>query len=109
MPLSRRVRLPASTVLDATGAGTVSVTARADLMVTHLRVTVGPAPGQTKVIKQPSVTVQVEGEDFESTHSGARDQSDTQYELAASESVTCEWTGGDPGATATMYLRGVWL
>lgn len=109
MPLSRRVRLPASTMLDTNGNGSATVTARGDMMVTHIRLTVSPAPGKTKVEKQPEATTFIDGEAFESTHSGAKDQSDTQFELAASESVSVQWTGGDPGAPATMYVRGVWL
>lgn len=106
--MATRFTLPASDVLNSNGDGEATVTARGPLLVMHTRVTVGPAPGQEKTVKQPDVTIYVDGVEFESTHSGARDQSDTKYELAASEQVRCVWTGGDPGATATMYLRGVW-
>lgn len=104
-----RFTLPASATLDANGNGAAVVTARGDLQVMHTRVTVGPPPGKAATVKQPLVTIYLDGVEFESTHSGANDQSDTAYQLAAQDSVTCEWTGGDPGAVATMYLRGVWL
>lgn len=107
--MATRFTLPGQIVLDASGGGEVTITARGDLRVQHTRVTVGPAPGNETTVKQPDAIVYVDGKEFESTHSGARDQSDTEYELAAGEPVRCVWINGDPGATATIYLRGVWL
>lgn len=107
--MATRFTLPASIRLDANGNGEASITARGDLQVTHTRVTVGPAGGAAKVVKQPRVTLYLDGLPFESTYSGANDQTATAYQLAAGETVTCKWAGGDPGATATFYLRGVWL
>lgn len=39
------------------------------------------------------------------TYTGSNDTTDLDVQLANS-TILCEWTGGDPGATATLYIRG---
>lgn len=39
--------------------------------------------------------------------SGNNDTTDTQWELRQGEYLTLQWTGGDPGSTATATLSGV--
>lgn len=101
-----RHQLPAQTRLDATGAGSVTITARHPLAVFHTRVSVAPLPGQAKPVNRPSAVVYLNGLEFEDTQSGWRDQSATAYELDAGDTVECRWTGGDPGALATLIIRG---
>lgn len=102
-----RFQLPASTVLDADGNGTATLTARGTWDVMHTRVTVGPAPGQTRVVRQPRALLYLNGTEFEGTYAGSNSQSDTQHQMQAGESIECRWTGGDAGATATLYVRGM--
>ena len=99
----------ASTTLDGSGGGEASVVMRTGVQVQHTRVSVGPAPGASSVLKQPRALICVNGVEFEGTHSGASDQSATVYELAAGDVLVCRWAGGDPGAVARLWLRGVVL
>lgn len=104
--MPRRVTLPQQVRLDGTGAGIATVTAREPLAVAHTRVTVAPLPGQSAPIKRPRAVVYVDGLEFEDTYSGHRDASASAYELDSGGTVECRWTGGDPGALATLIIRG---
>lgn len=101
----RPYALPSQVTLDANGDGAVMFTAREDLTVTHTRVSVSPAPGAAFTVRQPRALVYVNGVEFEGTYTGGGDQSGTQYVLAATDTVECRWTGGDPGAAARLVLR----
>lgn len=105
--MPRPYTIPTQTTLDAAGSGRVEFTARFVLAVTHTRVTVDPAPGAAKVVKQPTALVSVNGQEFEGSYTGANDQSDTRFELQPSDTVVCEWSNGDPGAAARLILRGI--
>lgn len=102
-----RHTLPTQTRLDATGAGAVTFTARHPVRIWHARVKVTPAAGAATLTKRPRAVLYLNGEEFESTYSGANDQTATSYDLDASETIECRWTGGDPGALATLILRGI--
>lgn len=105
MPAQRDSQ-PASTVLDAAGDGQAELTVRSEFVVSHTSVRVGPAPGETRVIRQPRAELLLNGEQFEGSYSGASDQSDTRHLMLPGDTLTCVWTGGDPGATATVRIRG---
>lgn len=101
-----RHQLPAQTRLDASGAGSVTITARHPLAVYHTRVSVRPAPGAASLVKQPAAMILVDGLELEGSYSGANDQSATAYQIDAGGTIECRWTGGDPGAVATLVIRG---
>jgi hypothetical protein len=42
----------------------------------------------------------------DSTYSGNRDTSDTKHTVIGGETITCVWTGGTPGAVATIRITG---
>lgn len=44
---------------------------------------------------------------LEGTYSGNRDATNTEHLVLGGEVVTCVWTGGTPGARATLRLAGV--
>lgn len=46
------------------------------------------------------------GSMIDSTYSGNRDTSDTRHEVIGGESITCVWTGGTPGTSATLRVTG---
>lgn len=102
----RRYQLPAQVRLDAAGNGTASITLRHPLAVTHTRLSVAPLAGQPAVVKRPAAVVSINGLPFEDTYSGHRAHSDSTYHLDQGDTVECRWTGGDPGALATLILRG---
>lgn len=101
-----RTKLTGQVRLDAAGNGTVTLTAGTSLMVTHTRLRVDPAPGAQAVNKRPRAMVSVAGDELEGTYSGHNDASDTTYEVDGADTIECEWTGGDPGALATVITRG---
>lgn len=88
-------------VLDANGAGEVSITARGDLIIYHTNVMVQPLPS-TLV---PTATLTINGRPFEGSQTGDFDSSDTRHLMEAQETLTCVWTGGDPGKTAKLTVR----
>lgn len=92
--------LPAQTTLDASGAGSVTITARHPLAVFHTRVSTSTRT------KEPTALIYVNGVELEGSYSGGGDQSTTAYNLAPSDTVECRWTGGDPGAVARLIVRG---
>lgn len=93
-------------VLGAAGSGTVQLVARGDLRVNHTRVRVtGPAGAASTL--QSTATVELSGDDFEGSYSGNNDASDTVHLMIAGDILTCTWTGGDVGATATLTVRAI--
>ena len=99
---SRRQTYTESTIIAADGTGAATFTARGGVLhVEHVRLTVSSA------VSKPTATLYLNGGNFEGTYSGANDQSDTKYDMAGGEALACAWVGADPGARATMYVRGV--
>ena len=88
-------------MLDANGAGSVQIVARGDLIIYHTNVMVQPAPS-TRV---PTALTTLNGRFFEGSQSGDFDSSDTRHLMEAQEELTCQWTGGDAGKTATLTVR----
>lgn len=98
--------LPAQVRLDASGNGEVIITTRGPATIMHTRIQVAPVPPAAAVVSRPKATTYLNGAQFESTDSGHQDQSPTSYPMQAGDTISCVWTGGDPGALATMYVRG---
>lgn len=98
---SRRQTYTVGSIIDATGAGSAVFTAPAGtLHVEHVRLTV------STTLSQPTATLLLNGANFEGSYSGGNDQSDSRYDLQAQETLECVWAHADPGARATMYVRG---
>lgn len=100
--MALRDSIPAQTILDANGGGEASITVRSEFLVEHTRVST------STTVNQPKALLRLNGEDFEGTRSGGTgDVSDTRHLMLPNDTLTCVWTGGDPGATATLRIRGL--
>jgi hypothetical protein len=92
--------------LDATGAGTVTLTPTGlqQWHVTRMAVSV------TTAVLEPTAKVYVgsvsEQNLLSGTYSGALDSSDEDQWLQAGQPLICVWAGGDAGATATFSVFG---
>lgn len=109
MPVPINQRYSETIVLDASGAGAVEITMRSDFLMQRTRwvVTGGTKPVGATTDNVPKANNKIDGVPFEGTDSGNNDQSNSVQLLQSQSSVECEWTGGNPGATATLYLWGV--
>lgn len=92
--------------LDANGSGSVSITMRADFLLTQTIWVVTP-PSNITTPKQTTAVCQINGEAWEGTYSGNQDSSGSVHMMIASDVFTCTWTGGDANGTAQLTLRGV--
>lgn len=101
-----RLRLVGQVRLDANGDGSVAVTARTAGTVRHTRVTVEPLAGQTEAVNRPRAVVYVAGDNHADTYSGHHDTDPDPYPVDPGDTIECRWTGGDPGALATLTLKG---
>lgn len=90
-------------VLDASGNGSVSITMRADFVLQRTRWVVQGGTGTNQATAENFI----DSQPFEGTYSGNNDQSNSGRLLTPQNTVTCEWTGGRPGGTATLYLWGI--
>lgn len=95
-------------VLDSTGYGTATVACPDGTRWTVDTTTVSTSTA----VLQPQASTYFgtgvsPGAFIEGTYSGDRDTSDTTHRLHGGEALTVEWTGGDPGATATLRLSGM--
>jgi hypothetical protein len=106
MPLRQTYRVPAIK-LDATGSGTVQFVARGDVLIQHTNILVLPVAPATASKLIPTALVTVNGDTLEGSQTGNFDSSDTTHLMAAGDELLCTWTGGDPGAVATLTLRGI--
>lgn len=98
----RRQTYTEATTIGADGTATAEFTARGVVLhVEHVRLTVSSA------VAKPTATLYLNGANFEGTYSAANDQSDSKYDMFGGETLTCTWSGADPGARATLYVRGV--
>ena len=100
-----RQRYVQAVILDASGGGRVSFVMRGNFTLEHMRVVV-TGPGGAATVRVPTAMVTVNGDDFEGSQTGNNDQSTVSLPLVAQDEIVCTWTGGDPGATAVMTLRG---
>lgn len=101
-----RQRFVATVKLGATGGGSVSFTARGDVLIQLTRVVVVAAGGGTPV-NQSTAMIDVNGDDLDGSETANNDTSDTQHLMLAGDVLTCTWSGGDVNATATLTLRGI--
>jgi hypothetical protein len=101
-----RQRYVQSVRLDASGAGTVTFTANGDVLIQISRVIV-VGPGGAANVLQTTANIDVNGDAIDGSQAGNNDTSDTQHLMLAGDILTCRWTGGDVGATATLTLRGI--
>jgi hypothetical protein len=92
-----------SVVLDASGNGSVDITMRADFVLQNTRWVVAGGTGTNQV----TANNLIDSQPWDGTYSGDNDQSGKTRLLPAQTVVTCQWTGGRPGGTATLYLWGV--
>ncbi len=97
----------AQVVLDGNGTGVASVTCDAG---SRWEIT-NTAVSTTDTVLQPTARLYygsrpTPGSFVEGTYSGALDNSNTPHEIAGGETITVEWTGGDPGITAYLAVYG---
>lgn len=95
----------ATTVLDASGNGVASLTPDGgDWKVTITSVSVNSSTSEPTANLYLNTVGDVGF--IEGTYSGSSDSSDTSYVVSLGEVLYCQWTGGDPGATATLRITG---
>lgn len=104
--MALRQTFPASTRLDAAGAGYVEITMRGDFLLQLQTTRVVTATGLSPT-PQATSDVEINGEDFEGSDGANRDSSDTQHLMLAGDVIRCTWTGGAPLGTATFTIRGI--
>lgn len=100
-----------SVILDANGYGVITLTPHGTQWeIDSMRVFVTPLSGNPQTFE---ATVNVYqgflslGNAVDGTSSGSTgDTSDTVHYLDDGQSLIVEWTGGDPGAQATVVVRG---
>lgn len=101
-----QLSVPASVTLDASGAGEVTVGPDAGPPVWHItKVVVSTSrPGQAPVPRFQLLDEQgrVRGQ----TYDGSYDESDFDLILTRGQHLTGQWTGGNSGDQATMWLYG---
>lgn len=107
--MSRTVTLPpkrASVVLDASGNGTVQLQPNR-LETWHVSSTAVRVTSNTlEPVATTYVTSVDDGHILSSTFSGSNDSSPEVQDLQPGQPIFCRWTGGDPGATATLTVLG---
>jgi len=96
---------PLQVTLDANGAGTVTLTARGDIIITNVRWLVGPWSTSETVV-QSTAEIEINGDTWQGTYSGNNDQSGAVHLLQAGDILTCSWIGGKAGKTAKLTVRG---
>lgn len=102
MSVSRFTRV-AAVVLDATGAGQVSIQVTGgDWVINRQGVQV------TSHVKEPIAKTYrgtVSDATFlDGSYTGSNDVSDTRHVFQQGEYITCAWSGGDVGARATFSI-----
>jgi hypothetical protein len=96
-----------STTLSAAGAGTVRIGPYSLAQRWHVT---GARVKVSSNTNEPSANLYQgsKGTFLGGTYSGSNDSTDLNVILDNS-TILCEWTGGDAGATATLYLSGEYL
>jgi hypothetical protein len=94
-----------SVTFNASGVATVTVSPPSIEYwdITSLGVQTSDSPSATVI---PLATITLDGIYKEATYSGNLDASDTPYHLEKGQRLTCTWTGGTSGKTATLTLNG---
>lgn len=92
-----------SVVLDATGAGSVTIVPRADFACSQTTWRVQGGTGTN----QSTAQVELNGDFWQGTYSGNNDASPASRLITNTDIVECDWTGGPPGGTATLTMFGV--
>lgn len=92
-----------SVILDGAGNGSVEITVRADFVLQRTRWVVQGGTGTNQATAENFI----DNQPFEGTYSGDNDQSGTPRLLTPNNTVSCTWTGGRPGGTASLFLWGV--
>lgn len=106
MPTTALLNTYGSTTLSAAGAGTVAlVPSRLETwQVTRIAVS------STSSASEPEADVYVgtmsPANFLGGTYSGSKDQSDEDVTIPPGTPLICVWTGGDPGAEATLSIFG---
>jgi hypothetical protein len=90
-------------ILDASGNGSVEITMRADFVLQRTRWLVQGGTGTNQAMAENYI----DSQPFEGTYSGNNDQSNSSRLLTPQNTVTCEWTAGPPGGTASLFLWGI--
>lgn len=100
-------RYLANVVLDANGFGAVSIVPRADLALQQTSWRIQGGTLVNGVIPQSTAQVELNGDFWQGTYSGNNDSSPASRLVTNSDQLTCEWTGGPPGGTATLTVFGL--
>ncbi len=105
-----RQRFPQQTRLTTAGAGSVSVTARADFRLLRYRVTVVTAAGGPPA-NQSTALITINGDEFDGSETGNNDASDTgDHVMLQGDELVCTWSAiqwTDINAMATLTLWGL--
>lgn len=96
-------RYSQSTKLDASGNGSVEITMRNDFVLQNTRWVIQNGTGTNQATAENFI----DSQPWDGTYSGDNDQSGKTRLLTPQNTVTCKWTGGRPGGTATLYLWGL--
>lgn len=101
----RSFREYGTVTLDGSGNGVVRVAPKmADWEVTRVSISVSSATNEpTFKMYENGIS---EGDFLEGTWTGSLNTSETRHPLRNGESLLGVWSGGDPGASATMVVRG---
>ncbi|OLE29613.1 MAG: hypothetical protein AUG44_03435 [Actinobacteria bacterium 13_1_20CM_3_71_11] len=110
--MPQRFPIRNNVILDANGGGRIDVYPRADadLIIASATVSVTP-PAGTANPKQPTADLYLNGDGqvarLDGTYTGSKDTAYNLGVLTTGGNLTCIWTGGDPGALATLSLMVV--
>ena len=97
-------RVAQSATLSAAGGGQVTISPPVEWEVQLVSVSVSTAAAEpTFKLYLDSVTP---SGFLEGTYSGSQDSSDTTHRVQPGQQLIGVWAGGDPGAKATMVVRG---
>lgn len=104
----------ATTVLDATGAGRVTIGpmfSQETWDVQRVAVRVNPVPPATAPVLEPECRVYrgaaVDQNMIDGTYTGSTNATDAALHMLPGDVVTVAWTAGDVGAVATATLTGL--
>lgn len=98
--------------LDGTGSGTIYLKeSEFHYVVTYMSVTVNPIQAGGTLVNQSFATIykrtSVGFITIDNTYTGNADSSSDTWPARKGEGVYCQWTGGDPGASAVFYTEGI--
>ena len=101
----RRFRVPRQVTLDSTGYGEASIGPGTDTWQVEL-VTCSTSTN----VSEPTFRLYADTVSpvnlLEGSYSGSQDSSDSVHIVAPGQALIGTWTGGDPGAVATLLLSG---